>query len=296
MTRVSRCSDSTREPGCPTTWMLELSSNILSHVTTDAAGASDAVWFPDSRGVAFARLRSGVRNLYRKDAGASVEAALPESATGLNYAEDVSRDERFLLYRRSQILCALSLSGDRKPVALTDSAFAKGDARCWATPTMGWERLRTTWTVNGTANPPSRPALAGPAIAPPRQIRDVCVSHVYLTWMTEDVPRIVRTPIPFSEVIASAQRRFGDMVKAAVDVGRGVMALGGELHSDEEALLLELFDLTANDPRWRGHRRREVLRAREQFCRVFFDEGVEAGLADYLRKYFLQFAVAARRQ
>ena len=59
---------------------------------------------------------------------------------------------------------------------------------------------------------------------------------------------------------------------------------------------LELFDLTANDPRWRGHRRREVLRAREQFCRVFFDDGVEAGLADYLTKYFLRFAVAARSQ
>jgi len=29
------------------------------------------------------------------------------------------------------------------------------------------------------------------------------------------------------------------MVKASVDVGRGVMAIGGELHSDEEALLLE---------------------------------------------------------
>jgi hypothetical protein len=57
---------------------------------------------------------------------------------------------------------------------------------------------------------------------------------------------------------------------------------------------LELFDLTANDPRWRGHRCREVLRAREQFCRVFFDETVEPGLSDYLRKYFLQFAVAAR--
>jgi hypothetical protein len=60
------------------------------------------------------------------------------------------------------------------------------------------------------------------------------------------------------------------------------------------ARALELLDLTANDPRWRGHRRREVLRAREQFCRVFFDETAESGLADYLRKYFLQFAVAAR--
>jgi hypothetical protein len=30
---------------------------------------------------------------------------------------------------------------------------------------------------------------------------------------------------------------------------------------------LELFDLTAADDRWRGHRRREILRAREEFCR-----------------------------
>lgn len=58
---------------------------------------------------------------------------------------------------------------------------------------------------------------------------------------------------------------------------------------------LELFDLTATDPRWKLHQRREVLRAREQFCRVFFDETAEPDLADYLIKYFLQFAVAARR-
>ena len=36
-----------------------------------------------------------------------------------------------------------------------------------------------------------------------------------------------------------AQARFGDMVKAVVDISRGVMALSGELHSDEEALLIE---------------------------------------------------------
>jgi hypothetical protein len=32
---------------------------------------------------------------------------------------------------------------------------------------------------------------------------------------------------------------FGDLVKAVVDVERKIMAIGGELHSDEEALLLE---------------------------------------------------------
>ena len=57
---------------------------------------------------------------------------------------------------------------------------------------------------------------------------------------------------------------------------------------------LELFDLTAADPRWRGPRRREILRAREEFCRLFFADDVLPHLRAGLRKYFLQFAVAAR--
>jgi hypothetical protein len=57
---------------------------------------------------------------------------------------------------------------------------------------------------------------------------------------------------------------------------------------------LELFDLTAADPRWRGPRRREVLRAREEFCgSVLLDRPV--GAVAGLRRYFLAFAVLARR-
>jgi len=36
-----------------------------------------------------------------------------------------------------------------------------------------------------------------------------------------------------------AEARFGDLVKAVVDVRRGVMAVDADLHSDEEALLIE---------------------------------------------------------
>ena len=57
--------------------------------------------------------------------------------------------------------------------------------------------------------------------------------------MNSDTPRIIREPISLTEVRELAQARFGDMVKASVDIGRGVMAIGGELHSDEEALLLD---------------------------------------------------------
>lgn len=52
-------------------------------------------------------------------------------------------------------------------------------------------------------------------------------------------PRIVRDHISRAELRALAAARFGDMVKAVVDIGRGIGAFGGELHSDEEALLLE---------------------------------------------------------
>jgi hypothetical protein len=61
------------------------------------------------------------------------------------------------------------------------------------------------------------------------------------------------------------------------------------------ARALELFDLTATDERWRGTRRREILRAREEFCRLFFDAHVPVASAHGLRRYFLAFAVAARQ-
>jgi hypothetical protein len=51
--------------------------------------------------------------------------------------------------------------------------------------------------------------------------------------------RIIRERISRAEVAELAQQLFGDMVKASVDVRRCVIAIGGELHSDEESLLLE---------------------------------------------------------
>ena len=36
-----------------------------------------------------------------------------------------------------------------------------------------------------------------------------------------------------------ARAQFGEMIKATVDVERGILAIGGDLHCDEEALLLE---------------------------------------------------------
>ena len=51
--------------------------------------------------------------------------------------------------------------------------------------------------------------------------------------------RIVRDPIARAELRSLALEQFGDMVKAVVDVQQGIMAIGGELHADEEASLLD---------------------------------------------------------
>jgi hypothetical protein len=50
---------------------------------------------------------------------------------------------------------------------------------------------------------------------------------------------IVRVPLSLADLGRMATEQFGDFVKAVVDVERAVMAVGGELHADEEALLLE---------------------------------------------------------
>jgi hypothetical protein len=50
--------------------------------------------------------------------------------------------------------------------------------------------------------------------------------------------KVVRNPIPLAHLERLSESLFGDLVKAVVDVGQGIMAIGGELHADEEALLL----------------------------------------------------------
>ena len=57
---------------------------------------------------------------------------------------------------------------------------------------------------------------------------------------------------------------------------------------------LDLFDLTAQDERWRGHRRREILRAREEFVRLFFGDFPDPAAAQATQRYFFAFAKMQR--
>jgi len=50
---------------------------------------------------------------------------------------------------------------------------------------------------------------------------------------------IISKKISLAKLKKISEERFGDMVKAVVDIEKSIIAIGGEMHADEEALLLE---------------------------------------------------------
>lgn len=63
-----------------------------------------------------------------------------------------------------------------------------------------------------------------------------------------DETRIVREHTTRAELTVLAEERFGAFVKAVVDLRRGVMAVGGQLHADQEQVLLD--DGSGQDDLW----------------------------------------------
>ncbi|MCI0381518.1 MAG: DUF5674 family protein [Chlamydiae bacterium] len=54
---------------------------------------------------------------------------------------------------------------------------------------------------------------------------------------------VIEKKISKSKLSELAKERFGDLIKAVVDVKKAIMIVGAELHADEESLLLEQEDL-----------------------------------------------------
>jgi hypothetical protein len=51
--------------------------------------------------------------------------------------------------------------------------------------------------------------------------------------------KIITDEISREELMEMSKKMFGNLVKAVVDVKKGIMAVDADLHADEEALLLE---------------------------------------------------------
>jgi len=71
----------------------------------------------------------------------------------------------------------------------------------------------------------------------------------FLCYNLSMVIKMVKTPITKSELAEIASEEFGDVVKVVVDVEQEIMAVGGELHADEEVILIEQ-ELSKRENTW----------------------------------------------
>ncbi len=80
------------------------------------------------------------------------------------------------------------------------------------------------------------------------------------------------------------------------EVGRAAHAEGTDAGRFQNAVerALDLFDLTMEDKRWHG-RLKEIARAREVFCDAVYGGKEYSSTLEGLDKYFLQFALVARK-
>jgi hypothetical protein len=58
--------------------------------------------------------------------------------------------------------------------------------------------------------------------------------------------RIIKDKISIAELKEMSARKFGNLVKAVVDIEKEIMAVDADLHADEEAALLEGGSLQKN--------------------------------------------------
>lgn len=82
------------------------------------------------------------------------------------------------------------------------------------------------------------------------------------------------------------------------EVGRALRArASGDAQREGRAFdrALDLFHLTTSDPRHRGSKLREILRAQEVVTDYFVGGNAYHSVPESLDRYFTQFAIAARR-
>jgi len=113
----------------PDVWLMDLVRGGMTRFTFDPAVDLVPLWSPDGMRIAFVSTRKGPYNLYLKpSSGAGAEELLLETPNN-KYAQDWSKDGRFLLYaeadpKTGRDLWALPMTGnDRKPIVVVKTPF-----------------------------------------------------------------------------------------------------------------------------------------------------------------------------
>jgi len=111
-------------------WLVDLTSNTTTPLTTDPHAQSDPVWSPDSRYVAFNLLPNGGSDPPFLVQKIEIGSQQPQPIYGDNerhWIEDWSADGRFLLTHDTKTLSIIPVTGDSKAKALYSSDFIKDE-------------------------------------------------------------------------------------------------------------------------------------------------------------------------
>jgi eukaryotic-like serine/threonine-protein kinase len=106
-------------------WLLDLSSGILSRVTSDPALEQDPVWSPDGKELVFASNRSGVATLYKKTIGGGPESLLFKFTDRIYPTQWLSDGSILFLTFGGKGLYRVSSNGQGKAETLLENEFEK---------------------------------------------------------------------------------------------------------------------------------------------------------------------------
>jgi eukaryotic-like serine/threonine-protein kinase len=102
-------------------WILELTTGVLSRLTTGQGSEGDPAWSPDERTLAFTARHVGQPSLFKKDLSTGVEEPLLNVLDAFNL-DEWTPDGQFVIFRSGgRAIYALPMSSDRKPRVVADA-------------------------------------------------------------------------------------------------------------------------------------------------------------------------------
>lgn len=115
-------------------WVIDLARGISSRLTSSSASDSNPIWSPDGRRIAFASNRSGVYDLYVKNADGTDGAGPLVKSEHTKFPSDWSSDGRFIICDESDAqtrsdLWILPVQQDRKPFPFLKTEFVETQGR-----------------------------------------------------------------------------------------------------------------------------------------------------------------------
>jgi Tol biopolymer transport system component len=102
-------------------WLLDLSTGVLSRLTSDPGLDGDPAWAPDEQSLVFTAQREGRNQVFRKDLSTGVEEPLLKLPYPV-VVDDWSPDGRFVIFRSmGRAIHAMPMVGDRTPRTIVDT-------------------------------------------------------------------------------------------------------------------------------------------------------------------------------